>query len=616
MNIRLKVVALVALLFAVLIAVEGVVQECVVMPSFVELERSGARTAMTRINYALDRTLERLKLNDLEWSNWAELYRFMQDFNPAFIATYTTAEALVPLKVNLLLLADRDGRVVFAAARDLDSGIPLDLDLAQRSSLPADFPWRRNLQRGVPARGLVRTNLGVMMLAAAPIFDGSGGGKPLGMTLMGRLLTAAQLRDIGTQAQAALTMHTVSPESAAPALVEDETTTQVSGSYDDIEGRPLMTLRVDVPRSITKQGRAAILYSTLYLVGAAITILVLLLVVLNRVVLNRVARVTHHAVTVGKGGDLTARLDFMGEDEIGRLAREFDRMVGRLADSRRQLADRSFQAGFAELAKGIMHNLGNAMTPLGVRLTLLAGRLRGAPVAEVAAAAAELEGAPAAERRADLTEFVHFGGEEIDTAIQEALDDVAVIERQAAIVSATLAEQKASAGSEQVLESVRLPELLAQTLDIVPDAARRRLLVEADESLRSVGAVTVARTVLRLVLQNLIINAADAVHAAGLHQGALRLTAGIEQGDGRRQLHLECRDNGAGIAAENLQRVFEKGFSTKSRDTNRGIGLHWCANAIRSLGGRIWAASDGPGRGASLHVMFPISVDGGLSHGR
>jgi sensor histidine kinase regulating citrate/malate metabolism len=71
-------------------------------------------------------------------------------------------------------------------------------------------------------------------------------------------------------------------------------------------------------------------------------------------------------------------------------------------------------------------------------------------------------------------------------------------------------------------------------------------------------------------------------------------------------LHLECRDNGAGIAPEHLQRVFEKGFSTKSRDTNHGIGLHWCANAIRSLGGRIWAVSDGPGRGASLHVLFPF----------
>ena len=53
--------------------------------------------------------------------------------------------------------------------------------------------------------------------------------------------------------------------------------------------------------------------------------------------------------------------------------------------------------------------------------------------------------------------------------------------------------------------------------------------------------------------------------------------------------------------------MFEKGFSTKSRETNYGIGLHWCANDIDALGGRIWAASDGPGCGASLHVMVPLA---------
>jgi sensor domain CHASE-containing protein len=176
MTIRLKVAALVAMLFAVLIAAEGVIQEFVLMPRFVNLERAGARTSMTRVVNALDRTNERLLLNDEEWSNWAELYRFMQDFNPAFISTYTTAEALTPLKVNLLMLIDRDGKVVFSAARDLDTGKTLDLDLAQRVSLPRDFPWRANASAGIPARGLVRTDRGVMMLAAAPIFDGSGGG--------------------------------------------------------------------------------------------------------------------------------------------------------------------------------------------------------------------------------------------------------------------------------------------------------------------------------------------------------------------------------------------------------------------------------------------------------
>jgi sensor histidine kinase regulating citrate/malate metabolism len=134
------------------------------------------------------------------------------------------------------------------------------------------------------------------------------------------------------------------------------------------------------------------------------------------------------------------------------------------------------------------------------------------------------------------------------------------------------------------------------------------LTVDAYDSLRRVGVVNVARTVLRLVLQNLIINAADAVREAGRDKGVFRVAAEIVRDSERDQLHLHCEDNGVGIAHGNLERVFDKGFSTKSRETNYGIGLHWCANAVASLGGRIWAVSDGPGRGASMHLMLPLPV--------
>jgi two-component system, NtrC family, sensor kinase len=154
---------------------------------------------------------------------------------------------------------------------------------------------------------------------------------------------------------------------------------------------------------------------------------------------------------------------------------------------------------------------------------------------------------------------------------------------------------------------VRLTELVAQSLEIVPDVCRQRLTVDTDETLRRLGVVRVARTVLRLILQNLIINAADAVRDAGKEKGILRLKAEILREADRQQLHLECTDDGVGIPAQNLERVFEKGFSTKSPETNHGIGLHWCANAIGALGGRIWAASDGPGRGASLHLLVPLA---------
>jgi sensor domain CHASE-containing protein len=608
MNIRQKVVALVASLFAVLIAVDIVIQERVLLPSFAALERSDAQTSMTRVDFALTRTLEGLDTIVADWSDWGELYQFMQDRNPAFLATYTTPVAMAPLKVNMLLLLDLQGHVIVSTARELESGKALNLDFAAQTELPANFPWRANLVSGLPARGLVRTNLGIMMLAAAPVLDGSGGGKSRGMTILGRLLTPKQLEGIGTQAQVALFMKESSTPPAQE-LTETDQVTTVYRSFDDIYGHPVMTLRIDVPRGITQRGQTAVNYSSWYLFGAAITVLMLLLFILNRLILAPIERVTRHAVAVGERGDLTARLDFTGSDEVSRLAGEFDRMVENVAQSRRQLVDQSFQAGIAELAKGVMHNLGNAMTPLGVRLSVLATRFANAPLADIEWAATEFAAeAKDSERRAELVTFIQLGCRELAATLLAAQSDIAAMERQTSIMAATLAEQLAGTRNETVVEAVRLPELIAQALDIVPDASRQALVVDVDRSLHAVGSVTLARTVLRLIVQNIIINAAESVRSSGRDKGALRVTAAIAGDEETPELHLQCQDDGVGITAEHLTRIFEKGFSTKPRETNHGIGLHWCANAIHALGGRIWAASVGAGRGATMHVIVPIAV--------
>ena len=195
---------------------------------------------------------------------------------------------------------------------------------------------------------------------------------------------------IGAQAQASLTLLPDTPRGSAEEIAETHASTQVLRPFTDVYDRPVMSLRVEVPRRITERGQGAVTYASLYLIGAAITVLLLLVVALNRIVLKPLARVTRHAVAVGEGTDLSGRLELPGQDEIALLAREFDRMVERVAESRRQLVDQSFQAGFAELAKGVLHNLGNAMTPLGVRLAKLGDRLRNAPAGDVELALAEL----------------------------------------------------------------------------------------------------------------------------------------------------------------------------------------------------------------------------------
>ncbi|HVC01476.1 MAG TPA: CHASE4 domain-containing protein [Steroidobacteraceae bacterium] len=608
MNLRLKVIALLALMFAILSVLAIAIQTEVVMPSFTRLERSNALTSMKRVRLATDRDLKALQVDAMDWANWGDAYRFVQDHNRQFIRTNVTESAVRQVRVDTIVFVDLAGHIVLWSGNVLPTRLSLQGSLASGASLRADFPWRKYLGTMKSPRGLIRTNLGVMLMAGAPILNGTGRGRPLGMVIMGRLLSPARMHGLASQTQTNITMVQAGGAAGTDRVVDTSTLTEVFGTFTDVYRRPLMTLRVDVPRAITARGRTAIHYASASIVAAAIAVLALVVVLLNRLVLAPLTRVTRHAVAVANDADLSARLNFTSKDEFGRLAREFDRMVERLADVRRQLADQSFQAGFAEMAKGIMHNLGNALTPLGVRLAGLERRLQAAPVEDLARAVTEIGGETRdAARHAALVQFAELGCRQIAQLVHDSAADVGIMQRQTAMMRAALSEHMlASASRAPVFESVKLTELVAQSLELVPDASRQRLQIDPDESLQGVGAVRVVRNVLRLVLQNLIINAAEAVRDVGKSKGMLRVGAEILREADRDQLHLHCRDDGVGIASEDLERVFEKGFTTKSGATNHGIGLHWCANAIRALGGRIWAVSDGPGRGASMHLILPL----------
>jgi len=65
-------------------------------------------------------------------------------------------------------------------------------------------------------------------------------------------------------------------------------------------------------------------------------------------------------------------------------------------------------------------------------------------------------------------------------------------------------------------------------------------------------------------------------------------------------------DNGMGIAAEHLTRVFAHGFTT--RPDGHGFGLHSCVLAAQDMGGTLVAHSEGPGRGATFTLDLPLDV--------
>ena len=533
--------------------------------------------------------------------------------NPSFIADNMTESTIVAAGLDLVAYVADDGRFVWTKGLVPGTETALDYRMLDGPGLPADHPFMDAVRTGGTARGIVVTEHGPMMLVAAPVLDGAGNGPHRGSVLLGRVITPQVAGRLAAQAQVQLEVSTppaaaaaAGPDPVAPRIVQGTTHNAVYRNLYDIAGEPSVQLRIDVPRAVTARGHDATGYALASVFVAGAIVLVTLVVALRYMVLRPVSLLTDHAVAITEGDDLTRRMNFERRDEIGILAKEFDRMVDKLADARRRLVDQSFEAGAAQVTAGVLHNVGNAMTPLAVAVNSLQERLRGAPLGEIEMVLAELAGSEGdPSRRQDLERFLHLAVRELVKAAAAAGDDAATVTRQTEAIQSVLAEQLQARRAGPVIETVDLASLVWRSAELVAPDLRRVLDVRIDPAIRSLGSLPLPRITLQQVFQNILQNAAESVRAGGRDRGVLSVTAELESGDaGPSGLTVRFSDDGVGISREDLTRIFENGFSTKPRTTNQGIGLHWCANALQSIGGGIRAASDG--HGATMIVSVPL----------
>jgi sensor domain CHASE-containing protein len=430
MKLRAKVIWMTASLFGLLAAAQFIVQQQVLLPTFAELERQAAKTDMDRVGNTITREIDLLSITARDYGNWLDTYEFMQDRNQDYIGTNLTEDSISTLRVNVMAFIDRDGHFIWATGRQLESSETINLDFVDAGGLPGNHPWSTAVSDGTATSGVLTTNQGALLAVLAPVLDGQGQGPHRGMVLLGRLLTDEELSRIGEQAQVKLSRAALPPAGPlAPlqpeVLREHDTFTEVFRLLRDTSGGPALMLRIEVPRTISASGARTVYSATMFLVGAGAIVLLLTVTFLNREVLSPLAKLTRHATVIGETDNLTSRLDLKRADELGDLATGFDRMVGRLAEARRQLVDQSFDAGIAENASGVLHNLGNAMTPVSVKIACLKQSLQAAPTGDIELALAELaQGTPDANRKADLDEFLRLSSSELARVVTGALQDV------------------------------------------------------------------------------------------------------------------------------------------------------------------------------------------------
>jgi ligand-binding sensor domain-containing protein/signal transduction histidine kinase len=273
----------------------------------------------------------------------------------------------------------------------------------------------------------------------------------------------------------------------------------------------------------------------------------------------------------------------------------------------RQLMDASRQAGMAEVATGVLHNVGNVLNSVNTSAGMLSEHLRSSKVSGVARVSELLEEhkndlgnyfarEDRGPRLIDYLKMLSLRLAEDQSLVLKELDELT---RNIDHIKEIVATQQNYAKAVGVIEKLSVPALVEDALRMHSGALARHG-VRVVKQFEGMPEIEVDKHKVIQILINLISNAKYALDEAA---GEKVLTVGISRNGGER-IRLFVRDNGMGVARENLTRIFAHGFTT--RKTGHGFGLHSGALAAREMGGALTVESDGPGHGATFILELPV----------
>src|ERR1051326_2887464 len=296
------------------------------------------------------------------------------------------------------------------------------------------------------------------------------------------------------------------------------------------------------------------------------------------------------------------------EAENERLESKVRERTARLENLHRQLVEASRQAGQAEVATSVLHNVGNVLNSVNVSADLLRQRMAGSKLSNLGRVTALLR-----DHKDDLPRFLteDSKGRQLLPYLEnlsdyskaeksEFLVEMESLSRNIEHIKQIVATQQSYAKVSGVAETVKVAELVEDALSM-HSAGYQRHAVQVVREFDDVPKITVDRHKVLQILVNLFHNAKYACEAARASDRKITVRIAASGPD---RVRIHVADNGMGIAPENLTRIFAHGFTT--RKNGHGFGLHSGALAAKEMGGSLRAHSAGIGRGATFTLELPL----------
>lgn len=291
--------------------------------------------------------------------------------------------------------------------------------------------------------------------------------------------------------------------------------------------------------------------------------------------------------------------------------RQLAQVNDELRAAQAELVTTARQAGMAEIATNVLHNVGNVLNSVNVSAQVLRDKVRTSKGQGVAKVVQLLN-----EHTHDMGEFMgndpkgrmlpdYLGklAEALAAEQQSMLDELALLTKSIDHIKDIVATQQSYAGTSSLMEPVLLRDLIEDVVRIC-DVSLARHTISLVKDFNDVPPINLDKHKVLQILVNLINNAKQALEPVNDRPSEIILR--LESAD-KGQVRIVVQDNGEGISAENLARVFEHGFTTRA--SGHGFGLHSCILAAHSMGGDLIAQSEGQGKGATFILVLPLTRD-------
>lgn len=280
-----------------------------------------------------------------------------------------------------------------------------------------------------------------------------------------------------------------------------------------------------------------------------------------------------------------------------------------LEQANSSLVDSSRFAGMAEVATGVLHNVGNVLNSVNVSGNVISDRLRGSKVIELGKVAglltlqaADFAGFVARDPRGPhIPELISRVAEALRAEHADLLEEVDSITRNIAHIKEIVSMQQGFAKGHGIVDEIDVQSVVDDAIKINSTSLNRHRITVV-QAFEEVPRVLVDKHLVLQILVNLLRNAKQAIESSGRDER--RVVVKI-QGNGGEFVKITVQDSGSGIAPENLTRIFSHGFTTKK--DGHGFGLHSSALAATGMGGALSAHSDGPGTGAVFTLDLPVA---------